>query len=284
MLTESILSLLGTYRTSLTENERRLVEALTADPDRALFMSGRQLARSAGVHESTLVRLSQKLGFDGYPAFRRAMLDLQQRAAAGPSLRVARTLASAADGELWPLLVSHEVESLLTCQKHISQAQLDEAADMLGKARHVYIWATGNAKILADLLDRRMRSSGLPARNIAYDGRELAERLVMLGPDDVVVAFAFRRTPRVLPLLLRHARACQARSLLIADMLGHTLPDAPDLMLAAPRGDSNQFLTLNVPMLITNALLLTLARHDQGRSLAGLETLEKLRRELGSFD
>lgn len=284
MLTESILSLLGNYRNSLTANERRLVEAITADPDSALFLSGRQLARSAGVHESTLVRMAQKLGFDGYPAFRRAMLESQQHASAGPSLRVAHTLASAADGELWPRLVSHEVESLLTSQKHIAQPMLDEAADMLGQARHIYIWATGNARILADLLDRRMRSTGLPSRNIAHDGRELAERLILLGPDDAVVAFAFRRTPRVLPLLLRHTRSCGARSLLIADMLAHTLTEPPDLVLAAPRGDSNQFLTLNVPMLITNALLLTLARRDQERTLRGLETLETLRRALDSFD
>ena len=138
--------------------------------------------------------------------------------------------------------------------------------------------------MLADLLDRRLRSAGLPARNIAHEGRELAERLVTLNKGDVVVAFAFRRAPKALAPIFEHARAVKAKTLLIADMVAHTLTERPDLLLAAPRGDDEKFLTLSVPMLICNALVLTLAQRDHGRSIHGLQTLERLRRDLGAAD
>ncbi|MDP3223322.1 MAG: MurR/RpiR family transcriptional regulator, partial [Rubrivivax sp.] len=235
MLATAIANLLEQHRDQLTENEQRLVQVLSADPGGAIFLSGREVAQRAGVHESSAVRLAQKLGFNGYPALRRALRDHQQ-AVAGPSLRVARTLAAAPGGDIWRTLLGRDVESLLACESHVDQAQLDRAAAMLADARQIHIWAAGNAKVLADLLDRRLRSAGLPARNIAHEGRELAERLITLAKGDVVVAFAFRRAPRALTPIFAHARAVKAKTLLIADMVGHTLTDRPDHLLAAPRG------------------------------------------------
>jgi DNA-binding MurR/RpiR family transcriptional regulator len=279
----AIADLFERHRDQLTDNERRLVHVLAGDPAAAVFLSGRELAQRAGVHESSAVRLAQKLGFDGYPAFRRALREQHEGAAAGPSLRVARTLA-AAPGGVWNALLGREVESLLACEKHVTQPQLDKAASLLQGAGQIHIWAAGNAKVLADLLDRRLRSAGLPARNIAHEGRELAERLVTLHQGDVVVAFAFRRAPRALTPIFEHARAVKAKTLLIADMVAYTLTERPDQLLAAPRGDDEKFLTLSVPMLICNALVLTVAQRDHGRSIHGLQTLERLRRELGAVD
>ncbi len=284
MPADTLAALLDRHRGQLTDNERRLVQVLTGDPEAAAFLSGRELAQRAGVHESSAVRLAQKLGFDGYPALRSALRAQRAEAVAGPSLRVARTLASASDRGLWGSLLGREVESLLACERHVTQVQLDQAAELLHRARQIHIWAAGNAKVLADLLDRRLRSAGLPARNIAHEGRELAERLVTLAEGDVVVAFAFRRQPKALASILRHARTVKARTLLIADMVGHTLAERPDIQLAAPRGDDEKFLTLSVPMLICNALVLTLAQRDHGRSIHGLQLLEQLRREFGATE
>jgi DNA-binding MurR/RpiR family transcriptional regulator len=100
--------------------------------------------------------------------------------------------------------------------------------------------------------------------------------LVPVRTGDVVIAFAFRREQAGLGAVLGHARAVGARSLLIADTVVHTLKTSADLSLAAPRGQDEEFLTLTVPMLIANALVLTLAGIDQGRSIAGLQTLDHL--------
>lgn len=275
----SFSSLFESHRDQLTAVEQRLVHALTANPTAASFLSGRELAQTAGVHESSAVRLAQKLGFDGYPAFRRALQRCQEQPV-GSALRVARTLSAARDESLFKVLLGKEIESLLACEQHVSQAQIQAASDMVAAGDRVFIWAAGNSKVLADLLDRRLRRAGFSAENIAHEGRELAEHLVLLKPGDVVVAFAFRRAPAGLSAVLKHARRVGARSLLIADMLGHTLKTRPDLMLAAPRGEDEEFLTQTVPMLITNALVLTLARGDHGRSIAGLQALDRLREDL----
>lgn len=282
MLANDVLQLIDERRDALTDVDHKLVQVLASSPSEAPFFSARELADRAGVHESSSIRLAQKLGFPGYPALRQAL-----RGATSPmdsASRVAKTLTASENGSVLANLRSRESDALAAVALHVQQTQLDRAADALLKAQQIFVWATGNAKVLSSLLDRRLRSAGFPSRDISFEGRELAERLGLLQKNDVVIAFAFRREPHAYATLIQHAEAVGATSVAIADMVAHTLSARPDHMLAAPRGNDETFLTLNVPMLLTNALFLTLAQRDRGRSLGGLQTLERLRSALGGTD
>jgi DNA-binding MurR/RpiR family transcriptional regulator len=282
MIAETLAPFVKPHLQQLTHAEQQLVQSLTQHPSAGLFMSARELASTAGVHASSAVRLAKKLGFEGYPEFRRALQQSHGASHSGSAQRVARTVATTADGNLLGHLLRQERESLQQIEGCVSQAQIDQAAACLLRASGIKIWAAGNAKVLADLLDRRLRRAGFASQNIASEGRELAERLVPMHASDVLVAFAFRREPAGLNVALTHARSVGATTVLIADTVAHTLPTPADITLAAPRGLDEDFLTLTVPMLITNALVLTLARHDQGRSMAGLQKLEDLYAQLES--
>ncbi len=282
MLANEFLQLVDERRNALTEVDHKLVQALAGSPSEAPFFSARELADRAGVHESSSTRLAQKLGFPGYPAMRqslRGVATLMDSAS-----RVANTLSAAENGSVLATLRTRELDALAATANHVQQLQLDRAADTLLKARQIFVWASGNAKVLSSLLDRRLRSASFPSRDISFEGRELAERLGLMGKNDVIVAFVFRREPRAYATLVEHAEAVGATSVVIADMVAHTLSTRPDHMLAAPRGNDETFLTLNVPMLLTNALFLTVAQRDRGRSLGGLKTLQQLREALGGND
>jgi DNA-binding MurR/RpiR family transcriptional regulator len=282
MIAEILAPLVKPHLQQLTQAEQQLVQSLTQHPSAGLFMSARELASTAGVHPSSAVRLAKKLGFDGYPEFRRSLQQSHGAGQRGSAQRVARTVATTADGDILGHLLRQERESLRQIEGCVSQPQIDQAATCLIRASGIKIWAAGNAKVLADLLDRRLRRAGFAAQNIASEGRELAERLVPMQSSDVLVAFAFRREPAGLGVALSHARQAGITSILIADTVAHTLRTPADITLAAPRGLNDDFLTLNVPMLITNALVLTLARLDSGRSMAGLQKLEDLYAQLES--
>jgi DNA-binding MurR/RpiR family transcriptional regulator len=275
MIAETLTPLVRPHLEQLTQTEQQLVKTLTMHPSAGLYMSASELASSAGVHPSSAVRLAKKLGFDGYPEFRRALQINIPRPTASAALRIERTVAGTS-GDVLRQLLAKEMQSLDHLAQVISQTQIDQAAKVLLSARNLMVWASGNAKVLADLLDRRMRRAGFASQNIASEGRELAERLVPMRAGDVLVCFAFRREPAELAQTLVHARQCGATSILIADNLAHTVVTQADITLAAPRGEDEEFLTLTVPMLITNALVLSLARMDQGRSVKGLQRLEDL--------
>lgn len=109
----------------------------------------------------------------------------------------------------------------------------------------------------------------------------MAEQLVGLRRDDVVIAFAFLRPPPHLIDLAEHCRAVGASLTLVTDTLSAELGSMASVVLSGARGSGREFQSLTVPMAITNALVLSVARRAPDLTNDALARLEKL---LATFD
>jgi DNA-binding MurR/RpiR family transcriptional regulator len=278
-VTMSLQRALAERPVALTETDERLLKAILGSPTEAAFLSIAELSRRAGVHQASAVRLAKKLGFQGYPDLR-ASLQQDLLRTSEPADRVRRRLDHM-QGDILAALVASEADVLTALPRFVTQAQLDQAARLLIGARRVFLFGRGHATALVDLMDRRLRRSGFATVPLPFEGRDLAEHVLDLKAEDVVLAFALHRTPPGLPALLTHARAVGAASLVLSDLMlsdlvGPLLHPPPTALLAAPRGEEAEFQTLTVPMALCNALVLTIARHDDNRSLEALEHLSDL--------
>ncbi|WP_300008411.1 MurR/RpiR family transcriptional regulator [Pseudonocardia sp.] len=257
----------------LTPADRSVLDVLLSHPTEAAFLPAEQVAGRAGVHTAAATRLAKKLGYGGYPQLREA-LQSELLDGVGPADRVRRRLEHS-DDDLLAALVDDEIAALRALARAVPQAQLDALAAEILAARRVLIYARGNATVLGSMLHRRLRRFGLPAQDLPGSDRDLAEELVSLGPDDLVVAFAFRRPPRTLAPLLRTAHEAGTTVAVLTDVLRLDDP-LPATVIAAPRGNGREFQSLTVPMAVANALVLTVARVASGRTLTALERLDEL--------
>lgn len=257
----------------LTATDRRLVAVLQARPAEAAFWSAADLTDPLGLHQSAATRMAQRLGFDGYPRLRDALRQ-DYLAGDGPSQRVRGRLDRHPDDVLQGL-VDDEVAALAELPRHVTQDELDQLADRVAAAGHVYVYGQGNAAVLVELLVRRLRRSGVHAVPMVGSNRDLAEHLAALTGDDLLLACAFRRQPDALAPLLETAAERGAATALLTDTL-LTLVPQPDVILAAPRGRDDTFASLTVPMAIANALVLTLARRAPERAIGSLDRLGRL--------
>ena len=262
----------------LTAADRRLLQVLLSHPQEASYLPATEVAARAGVHQASATKFAQKLGYTGYPELRR---DLQQDLLISASDRIALTVDQAGEDGLLAAVVEQEMGPLVDLPRQVSQAQLDRVATLLLTARSRFVFGRGNAVVLADLLDRRMRRFGMPTIPLTGSGRDLAEQLVALGREDVVVLYAFRREPRYFSQVLDLCVETGARAVLITDTLAAEAAARPAETLVGSRGAAREFQSLTVPMAITNALVLTVARTAPQRSRAGLTRLEQL---LDRFD
>ncbi|WP_127144554.1 MurR/RpiR family transcriptional regulator [Pelagibacterium montanilacus] len=272
----SILERVQAVAESLTRAEHRLVREIIAKPRDVALGTASSLAQSIGVHEATASRLAKKLGFQNYAGFRDAIRD-EFIVRADPAVRVRNTLEAAQGGDLLSDLIAREIEALTALQSYVDSARIAGAARIVSAARRVFIFARGNAVTLAVMLSRRLLRMGIDVEILAGDGRDLAEQVLRLEREDVLVAFAFRRQPRHYGPLIERAHKVGAQTVAISGSLGPALAPAPGLLLSAPRSGSNDgFQTLTVPMAITNALVLTMAQMNRDEALERLETLGKL--------
>lgn len=263
---------------ALTATDRRLIAVLQAQPAEAAFWFAADLTEPLGLHQSAATRLAQRLGFDGYPRMRDALRQ-DYLTGGGPSQRVRGRLERHPDDVLGGF-VEDEVAALSALPRHVAQQELDDLAERITAARHVLLFGQGNATVLVELLQRRLRRNGILVSTLGGSVRDIAEQLAVTGEDDLILACAFRRTPRDLPPLIEVAQASGAYVAVITDTLLSLSPQ-PDAVLAAPRGGVDDFLSLTVPMAIANALVLTVARRAPERAISALDRLETL---LDRFD
>lgn len=258
----------------LTPTDRRLVAALQSQPAEASYWLAADLTTPLGLHQSAATRLAQRLGFDGYPQLRDA-LRADYLAGDGPSQRLRGRLERHGADDVLAGFVHDEVAALTALPRHVAQAELDALADRILAADEVFLFGHGNATVLVELLARRLERFGLRATRLTGSRRDIAEHIARLTSADLLLAYAFRRPPAVLTPLLEVAIETGAHTALIADTVVWPSP-RPATLLAAPRGGSDEFLTLAVPMALTNALVLTIARRAAPGALRSLDRLAHL--------
>ncbi|OCP35610.1 transcriptional regulator [Ensifer sp. LC163] len=242
----------------------------------AAFLSGPQLSQRASVHEATVTRLAQKLGYRGFPDLRaqlqREVLDDQDAAT-----RMRRSVAKVEHGDYLTDLIAAEISALETLVRSVPQSDVDLAADMIFEGRRVFVFGQGHAQSVAGFLQRRLDRFGMTTISLTGRGRDIAERMVSMDKSDIVIALAFRKQPQSYAPLVQHARRVGARTILISDLAGPLMEPVADLMLAAPRGRSgSEFQTPTIPFAIVNGIVLTIAGRHEREVIGRLEKLSEL--------
>lgn len=255
----------------LTATDRRLIAVLQSRPAEAAFWFANDLTGPLGLHQSAATRLAQRLGFAGYPQLREALRQ-DYLAGDGPAQRLKGRLDQHPLDEVLRSFVDDEVAALSALTDHVGQAELDALAARVLAAGTVYLYGQGNATILVDQLSRRLRRFGVRPVALVGSRRDIAEAVAPLRAGDLLITFAFRRVPSTLNALLHLAAGEGAHSVLITDTL-LALSPSPSTIIAAPRGGTDAYLSLTVPMAISNALVLTIARDAPETAVRSLDRL-----------
>ena len=265
------------YRTQLTKSDELLLGELLAHPTEAALWRGRDLARRVGLHASSATRLAQHLGYRGYMELRRdlhaTLTHTVSRLGAGD--RVREQLDHAQGTDILRSFVDREVAALAALPQHITQTDLDRVADALATAGHIFVFAAGNATALSEVLVRRLRRFGLRSYPLRGSHRDIAEAMLSMGPHDCLVLCAFRTKPKVFDALNQAAHQRGVHRVLLSDVL-RTVDPQPEAELLAPRGGSDGFNSLTVPMAIINTLILTIAARHGDQTLTALDQLDGL--------
>ena len=279
----SLKEIVESFDGSLTASDRSILSILLNTPQSAVFLSATQLAKKADVHKSTVVRFANKLGFDGYPE-----LLAQLRSQLHPNVKLDKRsqqrMESIEQGSNLNKLIQSEITALNAISASLSQRQIDAAAAHLAKAHRIHIVGRGSAGPLVMHFDRRLRRLGFQT-NLALNlqRRDLAEKFMSFSGQDSVVFFAFQ-APASLPTgydgLIEHARQLGAKSIIISDSTGPTIRPRGDITLSVSRPDEGVMQLRTGPLLVCEALAMTLAHKNPERAITGLKELEGLRKNL----
>lgn len=172
---------------SLTNAERRAADFIVSNPKAAIHMSITQLAAAANVGESTVVRLSMRLGYRGFPAFKIAIA--QDGDHLEPSLSSNVTARDPVDVIVRKVLAA-ELRDLDETAKLVDVGALQAVIRLLGSAKHILAYGAGPSSFLALDFAQKLARIGLPASGYADPHLAIAGA-ALIGKNDVAVAFSY---------------------------------------------------------------------------------------------
>ncbi len=170
---------------ALNGAQRRVAEAILADPRAAASSTIAELAALAGVSQASVVRLCQSLGLPGYPELRLALAaEGGRRGEDGPVGDIAEgdDLASVVR-----TMAQLDAQAVRDTADLLDLATLERAIDALETARRIDVYGVGASAIVgADLAQKLTRIGRV---SISYGDAHLGlTSAALLEPGDVAVA------------------------------------------------------------------------------------------------
>ncbi len=189
---------LRSHYAQLSPQEQRIADFAFDHFDDLISYNSAELARLSGVSKATVSRLFKRLGYERYKDMRDELRTLRQ---SGMPLTDNR---DAVQGNT--LLARHykqEMANLTQWVNAIDAGQLGEVVQALSNSKRIFIIGLRNAYPVALHLRQQLLQARTQVHLLPQPGQTLAEELVDLTPDDLVVVMAFRRRPRIIRPLLQ---------------------------------------------------------------------------------
>ncbi|WP_285485384.1 MurR/RpiR family transcriptional regulator [Amycolatopsis sp. NBRC 101858] len=265
----------------MSRAERIVAEYLRDHGRHAIFATAEQIGTVTKTSDATVVRTAKSLGFSG-------LLDLRRSLAAEVVVETSPVLQfhdeRESGGSAVARVFTEAAERLAATWRLVEEDDFAAAVALLDEAREVLAFGLGGSGLLARYLALRLTRMGRRARASWATGFQLADDLLGLRADDVVVLYTPARLLAEIEVVLDHAHAVGARVLLVSSSLGAQFADRVDVTLAAPQSTSNFTGEMLSAEVLTDALLLQLGSGDETRATRASELLTSLRSELVQGD
>ncbi|MEQ4540464.1 MAG: MurR/RpiR family transcriptional regulator [Billgrantia sp.] len=239
----------------LSAQEQRVAAFILEHFDDLAVYSATDLARVTGVSKSTVSRLFKRLGFESFQAVKHHARQLRNL---GMPL-VTDAQAASGDGERFKRHLAREQENLRRTLGAIEPHTFEAILQAMDQARRLLLVGFRNSYPLAmhfrqQLIQARDEVSLAPQPN-----QSLAEELVGLGAEDLVILFGFRRRPRLFEELVETLAALPCRVLLIGDGTAASHAERTDWWLECPLDSISAFdsyaSAMSLVSLLANGLL-----------------------------
>lgn len=227
-----VVATIASMLPSLRPAERRVAEAVIADPAMVARESISALAERCGVSPPTVVRFAKRVGFAGYPQLR-VSLAMAVGAEEGRTGRpmIAGVVAEGDSlADVAAKVAAANARSIEDTLGALDLGALDRAITLLTEARRIDVIGIGASSLSAADLGQKLNRFGMNAC-LHTDRHAAVTSISLRGPDDVAVGFTHSGTTSDVLDPLRLGRRNGVRTIGVCGVLTSPLGAASDVLL-----------------------------------------------------
>ena len=194
MNTETTREILKRAEPGLTRAERQLCSTLLHNYPMSGLGSITRLAKKAGVSTPTVVRMVQKLGFSGFPAFQAALRDELEAQISGPIAKHDNWAGQAPEGHLLNRFTDAVIGNIRQTLGQIDPARFDEVAALLAdEERKLFISGGRITHSLAEYLFLHMQVIRAGVAQVPPTSNAWPHAMLDMAKGDVLLIYDVRR-------------------------------------------------------------------------------------------
>jgi DNA-binding MurR/RpiR family transcriptional regulator len=220
------------YYDHLSRSYRKVADYIMSNYYDVAFMTAAQLAYAVGVDTTTVVRFSQRLGYNGYPDLLqdvREQVKSEIYAAYEP-----KPLAPDDPAGVFKDRIEQERQNLQQMLVQNPPDHLGAVARLLDSIERIVVVGEGYAETVAEMVAQQFRHRGVQADYLPNDAVKKAATLMTLDRNVLVIGISATAYGRDVARALEFARARGAKTLGIIGSLASPVNRMSDLVIYAP--------------------------------------------------
>ena len=227
----SVLKVIQAKLDSMTDAERQIGQFIIEDPDRMVQLSSAELAAATGRSQSSVVKFSQKIGYDGYQQLKLAVTKAKAQEWRVPSGMIHGTI-DAGDNfvTIQQKLVASKVSAMQQTMQVNAEEAVTEAVAALAKARRIHLAGIGASSLVARDFSYKLLKLGLMVL-MDRDPHVQMANAASLGERDVLFAISQSGGNNETIRLAELARKCGATVITLTGLHGNRLGQLADISL-----------------------------------------------------
>jgi DNA-binding MurR/RpiR family transcriptional regulator len=241
----------------LSRKQRTLVSYIEHNPKFAAFATAAELGQRVGVHPSTVVRLAQLLGYDGFPAFQEMIRHRYLNSL--DAIGVMNAHADERHGDVVLASIDQDARNLSATRSTLDAEAVRRVAWLIAQAPATLILGAGSHGGLAVIFSHLCRYMGLPVDAEIRGSVSIAARLAGVKPGDVVIGTAAWWVVQETRAALAVARERGATTVAIVENRASDLAQVADHVLIARTESVSFFQSMVGPLAVLNAIIAELA-------------------------
>jgi DNA-binding MurR/RpiR family transcriptional regulator len=268
----------------LTESQKVIVNYIIEKPQKFALGSVRELEKELNTSKSTIVRLAQALGYDGFYELKSAFLE-GIRHKLEPIHRYKAILSEMNEKSSFrkpnylQFIADETVNNINTTLHLIDMEQYTKAVKLIENASYVYTIGFGISNYLAEIASFLFTRVSIKSHSLAYGGITFAEQIINLSKDDLIIAFSFPPYSKETIDAAGYAHEKRIKVIAVSDKVTNKIVPYSDAFLQV----AVESMTISNSIMAVLVLLYSVAAqigHDlKNRTLETIKAIEHVRKK-----
>ena len=260
----------------LSKGHKKIANAVLKDYDKIVYMTAARLARLVGVSESTVVRFSYELGYDGYAEFQRAVQELM-RTKLTPKQRIEITKQRLGKNDIIDSVMESDISKIRYTMEKINRDSFYNSVQSILDAKKIYILGARSTEPVARILHYNLSLIFDKVKVIQpTSSAEVFEQMFSINDEDIVIAFSFPRYSSKMVSAVKFAKSKGAKVIAITDSNLSPLTEFATYLITAQSDMASFMDSLVAPISIINAIIVEITRRREKDIIDRFDTLEKI--------